>query len=74
MSPTNAVHSAKPDQVIEEYAPARMPKDPRKNLDACIRWFALWTQRVMPNALWQQAMQQAMKRSDERQTPRRQTR
>jgi hypothetical protein len=49
------------DQVIEEYAPARIPKDPRKNLEACLRWFARWTQRVMTNPLWQDAMQQAMK-------------
>lgn len=49
------------ESVIEECAPARMPKDPRQYLDACIAWFARWTQRVMPNAIWQEAMQEAMK-------------
>jgi nucleoid DNA-binding protein len=48
-------------QVIEECAPSEMPEDPRRHLDACLEWFARWTQRVMPNAIWQQAMQQAMK-------------
>lgn len=47
------------DDVIEECAPARMPKDPRKHLEVCLKWFARWTQRVMPNALWQEAMQAA---------------
>jgi hypothetical protein len=46
------------DQVIEECRPADMPED---SWDACLEWFARWTQRVMPNPLWQEAMQQAMK-------------
>jgi nucleoid DNA-binding protein len=46
-------------QVIEECAPREMPKDPRRRLNACLEWFARWTQRVMPNAIWQQAMQEA---------------
>jgi len=46
------------DQVIEECTPADMPED---SWDACLEWFARWTQRVMPNAVWQEAMQQAMK-------------
>jgi nucleoid DNA-binding protein len=45
-------------QVIEECAPADMPED---SWDACLEWFARWTQRVMPNAVWQAAMQEAMK-------------
>jgi hypothetical protein len=47
------------DQVIEECAPARMPQKPRKRLEVCLRWFARWTQRVMPNPLWQEAMHAA---------------
>jgi len=46
------------DQVIEECTPAEVPEDP---WGAYLEWFARWTQRVMPNAVWQQAMQQAMK-------------
>jgi hypothetical protein len=46
--------------VIEECAPKEMPEDPRRSLNACLEWFARWTQLVMPNAIWQQAMQQAM--------------
>jgi hypothetical protein len=42
--------------VIEECTPADMPED---SWDACLEWFARWTQRVMPNAVWQEAMQQA---------------
>jgi nucleoid DNA-binding protein len=45
-------------QVIEEYTPADMPED---SWAACLEWFTRWTQRVMPNAVWQEAMQQAMK-------------
>jgi nucleoid DNA-binding protein len=41
-------------QVIEECAPEEMPEDSRRRLDACLVWFARWTQRVMPNAIWQQ--------------------
>jgi nucleoid DNA-binding protein len=48
-------------QVIEECTPKEMPDDPWERLDACLEWFARWTQRVMPNAVWQQAMQEAMK-------------
>jgi nucleoid DNA-binding protein len=46
------------DQVIEECRPADMPQD---SWDAYLEWFARWTQRVMPNALWQEAMQEAVK-------------
>lgn len=52
---------SKAAQVIEECAPEQMPEDSRRRLDACLVWFARWAQRVMPNAVWQQAMQQAMK-------------
>jgi nucleoid DNA-binding protein len=46
------------DQVIEECRPADMPQD---SWGAYLEWFARWTQRVMPNALWQEAMQEAVK-------------
>jgi nucleoid DNA-binding protein len=46
------------DQVIEECRPAEIPED---SWDAYLGWFARWTQRIMPNAVWQEAMQQAMK-------------
>lgn len=46
------------DQVIEECTPADMPED---SWDAYLEWFARWTQLVMPNGVWQEAMQQAMK-------------
>jgi nucleoid DNA-binding protein len=46
------------DQVIEECTPTDIPED---SWDACLEWFARWTQRVMPNAVWQEAMQQAMR-------------
>ncbi|MGB8845603.1 MAG: hypothetical protein WCC73_07965, partial [Terracidiphilus sp.] len=48
-------------QVIAECAPREMPEDPRRRLDACLEWFAPWTQRVMPNAVWQEAMKEAKK-------------
>jgi hypothetical protein len=38
-----------------------MPDDPWDHPYACLEWFARWTQRVMPNAVWQQAMLQAKK-------------
>jgi nucleoid DNA-binding protein len=49
------------EAVIHECAPAKMPDDPREHLIACIAWFARWNQRVIPKAVSQQAMQQAMK-------------
>ena len=48
-------------QVVKECAPEQMPEDPRHRFDACLKWFARWTQLVMPNAVWQEAMQQAIK-------------
>jgi hypothetical protein len=48
-------------QVIKECGPKEMPEEPWDHLYACLEWFVRWTQRVMPNALWQQAMQQGMK-------------
>jgi hypothetical protein len=48
-------------QVIAECKPREMPGDSWDHPYACLEWLALWTQRVMPNAVWQQAMQQAKK-------------
>lgn len=46
------------DQVIEECRPADMPED---SWEAHLEWFARWTQRVIPIAIYPEAMQQAMK-------------
>ncbi len=46
-------------QVIDECAPKVMPEDIQRRFDACLVWLARWTQRVMPNEVWQGAMQQA---------------
>jgi nucleoid DNA-binding protein len=46
-------------QVIKECAPKEMPEDPWEHPYACLEWFARWTQRVIPNAVWQQAMKEA---------------
>jgi hypothetical protein len=48
-------------RVIEECAPKKMPEDSWDHLYACLEWFALWSQRVIPKAVWQQALQQAKK-------------
>ena len=48
-------------QVIEESAPVEIPEDPWEHLYAYLEWFARWTQRVMPNAVWKEAMQQSKK-------------
>jgi hypothetical protein len=48
-------------QVIEECAPEEMPDDSWEHLYACLEWFARWTQRVIPNAVYSEAMQQAKK-------------
>jgi nucleoid DNA-binding protein len=48
-------------QVIAECAPTKMPEVSGYLLYPCLEWFARWTQRVMPNAVWQQAMLQAKK-------------
>lgn len=48
-------------QVIEECAPEKMPDDPWDHLYASLEWFARWTQRVIPPAVWQQAMNEAKK-------------
>jgi len=48
-------------QVIAEWAPKEMPADSWDHLYACLEWFARWSQRVIPGAVWQEAMQQAMK-------------
>ena len=48
-------------QVIEECKPPQMPEDPWEHPYACLEWFARWTQRVIPNAVWKQAMQEAKK-------------
>ena len=48
-------------RVIEECAPEEMPEDPWDHLYACLEWFARWTQRVIPKAVWQEAMQEAKK-------------
>ncbi len=48
-------------QVIEECKPQQMPEDPWEHLYACLEWFARWTQRVIPNAVWKQAMQEVKK-------------
>ncbi len=48
-------------QVIEECKPQQMPEDSWEHLYACLEWFARWTQRVIPKAVWQQAMQHAKK-------------
>jgi nucleoid DNA-binding protein len=49
------------EAVIEECAPEEMPEDPQEHLNACIAWIARWGQRVIPMAVWNQAMQEAMK-------------
>jgi hypothetical protein len=49
------------ESVIEECAPQEMPEHPREHLNACIAWFARWSQRVIPKTVSQQAMQQAKK-------------
>ena len=38
-----------------------IPEDPWEHLYAYLEWFARWTQRVMPNAVWKEAMQQSKK-------------
>jgi hypothetical protein len=48
-------------QVIKECAPQEMPEEPWEHLYACLEWFARWTQRLIPHAVWQEAMQQAKK-------------
>jgi hypothetical protein len=48
-------------QVIEECKPPQMPEDPWQHPYACLEWFARWTQRVIPNAVWQEALQHAKK-------------
>jgi nucleoid DNA-binding protein len=48
-------------QVIEKCAPEEMPDDSWEHLYACLEWFARWTQRVIPKAVWKEAMEQAKK-------------
>jgi nucleoid DNA-binding protein len=48
-------------QVIEECAPKEMPEEPWGHLYACLEWFARWSQRAIPKAVWQEALQQAKK-------------
>jgi hypothetical protein len=48
-------------EVIEECAYRKMPEDSRRQFDACLEWFARWTQRVIPKAVYSEAMQQAKK-------------
>ena len=48
-------------QVIKECAPEKMPEEPWDHLYASLEWFARWTQRVIPPAVWQQAMKEAKK-------------
>ncbi len=48
-------------QAIEECKPPQMPEDSWEHLTVCLEWFARWTQRVLPKAVWKQAMQQAKK-------------
>jgi nucleoid DNA-binding protein len=45
--------------VIEECAPPMMPEDPQEHLNACIAWFARWSQRIIPKTVWQEAMKQS---------------
>jgi nucleoid DNA-binding protein len=46
-------------QVIDECAPKEMPEDSWDHLYACLEWFARWTQRVIPNAVYPEAMLEA---------------
>jgi nucleoid DNA-binding protein len=48
-------------QVIKECKPPQMPDDPWDHPYACLEWFARWTQRVIPPAVWQQAVKEAKK-------------
>ncbi len=48
-------------QVIEECKPQQMPEEPWDHLYASLKWVARWTQRVIPAAVWQQAMKEAKK-------------
>jgi nucleoid DNA-binding protein len=48
-------------QVIAECAPEKMPEEPWDHLYASLEWFARWTQRVIPKAVWQQAFKEAKK-------------
>jgi nucleoid DNA-binding protein len=48
-------------QVIEECKPKVMPEDSWDHLYACFEWFAYWSQRVIPKAVWQEALQHAKK-------------
>jgi nucleoid DNA-binding protein len=47
--------------VIKECKPPQMPDDPWDHPYACLEWFARWTQRVIPPAVWQEAMKEAKK-------------
>jgi hypothetical protein len=48
-------------QVIEECKTPQMPDDSWDHLYACIEWFARWSQRVIPIAVYSDAMKQAKK-------------
>jgi nucleoid DNA-binding protein len=49
------------EAVIHECAPAKMPDDPREQFNACIAWFARWSQRVILKTIFPQAVEQAEK-------------
>jgi hypothetical protein len=56
-------HEIRPldETIIEECKPQEMPEEPFEHLYACIAWFARWTQRAIPKAVWKQAVEQAKK-------------
>jgi nucleoid DNA-binding protein len=47
--------------VIDECAPKVMPENPRDHLKVCLEWFVYWSRRVIPIAVYPEAMQQAKK-------------
>ena len=48
-------------QVIAECKPEVLPDDHREHASICLPWFARWTQRVIPKAAWQEALEAAQK-------------
>ncbi len=57
------LHELRPldEALIDECAPEEMPENPWDHLKVCLEWFARWTQRVIPVAVYSEAMQQAKK-------------
>lgn len=46
---------------IDECAPKEIPEDPWNHLKVCLEWFIYWSRRVIPVAVYPEAMLQAKK-------------